>query len=141
ETSGSSRQPAEACPNGLSETQNANGLPRSAVSKLLAAVTTFGLFTPGTCESSCHVGIGHDSEMPPPPAPHAAPSFQTRSAAGWVALSMVVPPAATTYGWLAGSSTDKKGLTGEVGWKAVQSLLPSSPDAEKAVCPCAASCQ
>src|SRR5579884_211932 len=112
----------------------------SVAAKLSAAETTLGLCTPGTSESSCQAGIGQDSEMPPPAAPHAAPSFQTCSEAGWVALSIVVPPAATTYGWLDGSSTDRIGLTGDSVWKVLQSSLPSSPAAEKIVCPWAAAC-
>src|SRR5215472_1344926 len=140
-TSGSSRQPASTGPTGLSELQNAKfGLPRSADSKLFAADTTFGSLTPGTCESSCQAGIAQDSEMPPPAAPHAAPSFQTCSSAGWVASSIVVPPAATTYGWLDGSSTERIGVDGAVVRKALQSLLPSSPAAEKTVWPWAAAC-
>src|SRR5690348_17996374 len=107
---------------------------------MFAAETVVGSFTPGTCELSCQAGIGQDSEMPPPPAPHAAPSFQTCSDAGCVALSIVVPPAATTYGWLDGSSTERMGLTGEVVSKALQSSLPASPAAEKTVCPWAAAC-
>ena len=51
-----------------------------------------------------------------------------------------MPPAATTYGWLDGSSTDRTGLVGAVVSKALQSLLPSSPAAEKTVCPWAAAC-
>src|SRR5690348_14850840 len=107
---------------------------------MFAAETVVGSFTPGTCELSCQAGIAQDSEMPPPAAPHAAPSFQTCSSAGWVALSIVVPPAATTYGWLDGSSTDRIGLTGDVVRNALQSLLPSSPAAEKTVWPWAAAC-
>src|SRR5579884_3320951 len=112
----------------------------SVAAKLSAAETTLGLCTPGTSESSCQAGIGHDSEIPPPAAPHAAPSFQTCSEAGWVALSIVVPPAATTYGWLDGSSTDRIGLTGTVVRNALQLSLPSSPAAEKTVWPWAAAC-
>ena len=62
------------------------------------------LAPPGTSERCCQAGIGQDSEMPPPAAPPTGPSFQTCSKAGWVALSIVVPPTATTYGWLEGSS-------------------------------------
>src|SRR5207249_2937639 len=102
-TSGTWRQPSSSGPAGLSDVQNAKlGSPMSAASKLFPAATALGLLTPGTCESSCQVGIGQDSEMPPPAAPQTAPSFQTCSDAGWVALSIVVPPVATTYGWLAG---------------------------------------
>src|SRR5689334_17266404 len=95
---------------------------------------------PGTLALSCQVGIGQDSEMPPPAAPHAAPSFQTCSSAGWPALSIVVPPVDTTYGWLEGSSTDRIGLTGDVVRKALQSSLPSSPAEEKMDWPWAAAC-
>ena len=41
---------------------------------------------PGTLESICHVGLAHDIEIPPPPAPHSAPSFQTCSEGGWVGV-------------------------------------------------------
>ena len=82
--------------------------------------------------------MGHDSEIPPPPAPAKAPSFQTCSDGGCEALSIVVPPAATTYGWLDGSSTERTGSTGCGVWKALQSLLPWSPEAEKTVWPWAA---
>ena len=90
---------------------------------MFAADTALGLLTPGTSESSCQAGIGQDSEMPPPAAPQAAPSFQTCSRAGCVALSIVVPPAATTYGWLDGSSTDRTGLTGAAVPRAVVAPL------------------
>ncbi len=70
--------------------------------KLSAALTASELLVaaapPGTCGAACQAGIGQDSEMPPPPAPQTAPSFQTCSFAGWVALLIVVPPVATTYG-------------------------------------------
>ena len=42
--------------------------------------------------------------MPPPPPPPSGPSFHTCSCAGCVAASViVVPPTASTYGWLASS--------------------------------------
>ena len=44
--------------------------------------------------------------MPPPPPPPTAPSFQTCSSGGELASSIAVPPTPSTYGWLAGSSTD-----------------------------------
>ena len=75
-----------------------------------------------------------------PPGTCTAPSFQTCSFAGWVASLIVVPPVATTYGWLEGSSTDSTGSTGVLVRKALQSLLPWSPLAEKMVCPWAAAC-
>ena len=57
-----------------------------------------------------------------------------------MASSIVVPPAATTYGWLDGSSTERTGLTGAVVSNELQSLLPSSPAAEKTDWPWAAAC-
>ena len=69
-------------------------------SKLSAALTASALAVeatpPGTIGADCQAGIGQDSEIPPPPAPPNAPSFQTCSFAGWVASLIVVPPAATT---------------------------------------------
>ena len=44
----------------------------------------------------CQLGIVQDAEMPPPPAPHCAPSSQTCSEGGWVASSIVVPPTERT---------------------------------------------
>ena len=80
--------------------------------------------------------------MPPPPAPHCAPSSQTCSEAGWVASSIVVPPTERTYGWLAGSPSESR-FWPEGGTTARALVAPSSPVspvAERTVWPCAAAC-
>src|ERR1700733_8310763 len=97
---------------------------------------------PGTEESCCQDGIRHDAEIPPPPPPPTTPSFQTCSSGGELASSIAVPPTPSTYGWLAGSSTD----TGFCPWTGVavscvlQSSEPLSPADEKTVWPWAAAC-
>ena len=137
-TSGSWRQAVSSAPAPVSSRQNP--VPWNVSAAATAPELLVEAAPPGTCGADCHAGIGQDSEMPPPPAPHTAPSFQTCSFAGWVASLIVVPPVATTYGWLEGSSTDSTGSTGVLVRKALQSLLPWSPLAEKMVCPWAAAC-
>ena len=83
--------------------------------------------------------------MPPPAAPHAAPSFQTCSDAGWVAYWLIVVLLAAEMemhrlGSRDGLSTDRTGLTGEAAQERVAVVAAASPAAEKTVCPWAAAC-
>ena len=123
------------------------GVPKGAAapavsdSSVSAALTAAVLAGPWVT-ACCQAGIAQDSEIPPPPAPQSAPSFQTCSLGGWVAASMVVPPTDTTYGWLAGSSTDRTFWPegGDEYRYSLQESLPVSPSAESTVWPCAAAC-
>src|SRR3569833_2177835 len=76
--------------------------------------------------------------MPPPPAPfREEPAFQVVSpvqAPPGLWVESVVPPTPVTYGCEAGSSTQRV-----LEWLG-SSNAPLSPDAEKKLCPCAASC-
>src|SRR4051812_30163070 len=93
-TSGSWRQAVSSGPASVSSRQKL--VPSNVSAAPTAAELLVEAAPPGTCGADCHAGIGQDWEMPPPPAPHTAPSFQTCSFAGWVASLIVVPPAATT---------------------------------------------
>ncbi len=79
-----------------------------------------------TAVAVSHGGMAQASEIPPPAAPPALPLFQTVSAGGSVALVIVVPPTDVTYGWLAGSSSDRLVAT-EFEACPAQSSDPSSP--------------
>src|SRR5580658_1819235 len=140
DTSGTSRQAVSALPAAASLRQKRYDRPLSALSTFSAEAIAVLLSIPGTRELSCHDGIGHDDEMPPPPPPPFCPSFHTCSTGGFVASSIVTPPAPTTYGWLAGSSTESSGETGWARKSVSQSSEPSSPPAAKTDWPCAAAC-
>src|SRR5579871_6203286 len=63
-------------------------------------------------------GIGHNVEMPPPPAPGLellVVVFHTTSLLGVPSWS-VVPPTPITYGWLAGSSTWRLSAAAPFSW-------------------------
>src|SRR5579884_969470 len=98
ETSGDSRQgvpePSPRVPPQNVGVANGPSEPAAALSNAWALLTPVALAA--VCTTfCCQLGIVHDSEMPPPLAPHAAPSFQTCSAGGCVASSIVVPPTET----------------------------------------------
>src|SRR5487761_1903800 len=115
----------------------------SAVALTSGSCRAPAVSTPGTPDCDCHDGVGQFEERPPPEPPPWAPLFHTVSdagASGWRMLLNEVPPTATTYGWDAGSSTERCGNTGEDDENSVfaQSSEPSSPEEAKTVWPWAA---
>ena len=93
------------------------------------------LCTPGP---SCHDGIVHCVDSPPPVVPSKVPVFHTFSTGAGPTESSWVPPTDVTPGWLAGSSTSRLVLAENPG--ALQSSDPESPAAARKVCPWAAAC-
>ena len=98
----------------------------------------------GRVAARCHAGIAHDSEMPPPSAPHCGPSFHTCSPAGWVDASVdrrAARPRRRRAGWQ-DRSRNRVLIRGHASGSRTccTSSEPLSPLEEKTDWPCAAAC-